>query len=216
MLKRVKSKSHYKYQPEGKSCTFQSFGAERIALSSLLCVLMVWQCTFGKVMHPTMVFHFECVPESGATSTPEVGSGMWPVVDLFTKTPEDFCTSIMPRICPGTRSETQLQTKLQSVTTHRSVCSLTFKNTQLHHCREHRTVCVPSMSLQREGRLQESSRGVRKWCHCLAMFEQGVVRVTASEQFFLFFFTPLNTKASAVFSLLARGSIERCFKHFLK
>ena len=72
-------------------------------------------------------FTFECVPESGATSTPEVGSGMWPVVDLFTKTPEDFCTSIMPRIWPGTRSETQLQTELQSVTTHRSVCSLTFK-----------------------------------------------------------------------------------------
>ena len=39
---------------------------------------------------------------------------------------------------------------LHNVTKINRLCSLLFKITSLHHCREHRTVCDPSISIQHE------------------------------------------------------------------
>ena len=87
-----------------------------------------------------------------------------------------------------------------------------FKSTCLHHCREHRIVFDLSMSASAK-RVQENARRARTCCHCLAMFQQCVVRIFSIWPVSLKVSRTLESESNADCLFLARRYTERGAKH---
>ena len=87
-----------------------------------------------------------------------VRPGFGPDVVFWRTIPQAFRISNMRRIWVQTRSEKQLKTEPSKCDKQNSrLCLLMFKSTELHHCREHRIVLDPTISLQREEECKRAS-----------------------------------------------------------